>query len=313
MVGIKEIANKAQVSISTVSYALNGSPRVSETTRQRILAIANEMNYIPNRAGQSLRKKETNIIGVHLSSYSGNFYGDLLDGMHNMAKQFGFDIIACSGERSRLFLPQGMIDGIIVMDKDYPDDELIKYANLGHSIVVLDRKIEHPNIRHVLVNNKEGSKQAIQSLKDSPCKEVYIITGPKDNFDSQERLEAATQEVLKIGKTFKIFQGDFTEPSGYKAAVEISKEIKDPVVIFALNDEMGIGAFNYFSQSKYILGKNVNIIGFDDIEISRYLVPRLNSVSYSKTEWGTVSVNTLYKMLKGDEVGDTLIPTKFSK
>ncbi|MFJ1626593.1 MULTISPECIES: LacI family DNA-binding transcriptional regulator [Marinilactibacillus] len=319
MTGIKDIAKKANVSISTVSYALNNSSKVSEKTRKRILMIADEMNYIPNRAGQNLRRKQTRIIGVHLSSYSGSFYGDLLDGIHNMAKELGFDIIACSGEKSRLFLPQGMIDGIIVLDQYYPDEQLLKYAEEGHSIVVLDRQLEHENIRHVLLDNQEGMKQAVQSLKSSPVEVIDIIGGPKGNFDSKERLKTATQEISKLGKKFRIYKGEFTEESGYLAAREIAAEAKKQsglqakkIQIIALNDEMGIGAYNYFKNSSLNTETEVKIIGFDNLVVSRYLDPKMHSVTYSKREWGAVGMNTLYKMLNGERGKDALISTKFS-
>ncbi|MFC6465114.1 LacI family DNA-binding transcriptional regulator [Marinilactibacillus sp. GCM10026970] len=313
MTGIKEIAKRANVSISTVSYALNNSPRVSEKTKQRILKIAKEMNYIPNRAGQNLRRKQTRIIGVHLSSYSGSFYGELLDGIQHMAKELGFDIIACSGEKSRLFLPQGMIDGIIVLDQFYPDEQLLEYANDGHSIVVLDRQLEHKNIRHVLLDNREGIKQAVQSLVTSPSETIDIINGPKGNFDSRERLETATREISKLGKKFRIYKGWFTEESGFIAAREIAREAtnESPIEILALNDEMGIGAYNYFKKNDRFKDTEINITGFDDLMVSRYLDPQMNSVSYSKREWGAVSMNTLYKMLNGQETEDKLISTRY--
>ncbi|SDK47985.1 LacI family DNA-binding transcriptional regulator [Alkalibacterium thalassium] len=315
MVGIKDIAKKANVSISTVSYALNGSPRVSEKTRNRILTIAKDMNYVPNRAGQNLRNKKNNIIGVYLSSYSGSFYGELLDGIQHMARELQYDIIACSGERSRLFLPQGMIDGIIVMDWYYHDEQLLEYANEGHSIVVLDRQLDHPNIRQVLLDNKKGIREAVQHLKQSPAETIEIISGPKGNFDTKERLEAATQEISRIGKRFRIYKGEFTEISGFQAAREIEKEAKqhklDNIEILTLNDEMGIGAHNYFSHTPYKLGEQVRITGFDDLLVSRYITPPIKSVAYSKREWGAVGMNTLYKMLNGQKIEHTLISTKF--
>ena len=80
MVGIKDIAKAAGVSISTVSYALNGSPKVTEQTRKRIQDIAGEMNYVPNMAARTLKKQQTNIVGGYLGDYGGSFYGGLWGG-----------------------------------------------------------------------------------------------------------------------------------------------------------------------------------------------------------------------------------------
>lgn len=95
MVGIKDIAQKAGVSISTVSYALNGSPKVTEETRARIQAIANELNYVPNMAARTLKRRQTNIIGVYLADYAGSFYGELLDGIKKGLELFGYEMIVC--------------------------------------------------------------------------------------------------------------------------------------------------------------------------------------------------------------------------
>lgn len=88
MVGIKDIAKKAGVSISTVSYALNGSPKVTEETRARIQAIARDLNYVPNMAARTLKRRQTNIIGVYLADYAGSFYGELLDGIKKKSRDF---------------------------------------------------------------------------------------------------------------------------------------------------------------------------------------------------------------------------------
>lgn len=311
MVGIKDIASKANVSISTVSYALNGSPRVSEKTKKRIIGIAKEMNYIPNMAGQNLRRKRTDIIAVYLSTYQGTFYGDLLDGMHNKAKELGLELIVCSGERSRLFLPQRMIDGILVLDLTYPDEELLNYAESNHPIVVLDRKLHHSNIKSVLLDNRNGAQEAMYSFRKLPIDTVYIVSGPEDNFDSTERLEAAVEVADHLGYTYNVIEGEFTEESGFQAAEKINREWSKPIGIFALNDEMGIGLQNYFSQTQLSIGKDLFVRGFDDIEICQYLTPPLKSVSYSKNQWGAIGVETLYKMIQEEEVANTLIPTYF--
>ncbi|HLU21204.1 MAG TPA: LacI family DNA-binding transcriptional regulator, partial [Bacillaceae bacterium] len=111
MVSIKDIAKQAGVAISTVSYALNGSPKVTEETRAKILAVAKELNYVPNAAARTLKKRKTKIIGAFLTDYGGSFFGELLRGMRKTLNEKGYDLIVCTGKESHRFLPEGIIDG----------------------------------------------------------------------------------------------------------------------------------------------------------------------------------------------------------
>lgn len=311
MVGIKDIAKKANVSISTVSYALNGNTRVSEATRSRILAIAEEMNYIPNLAGQNLRRQKTNIIAVYLSSYQGTFYGELLEGMHQKAGELGLELIVCSGKRSRLFLPQQLIDGILVLDMTYTDEELLKYAEFNHPIVVLDRDLNHKNIRKVLLENKSGSKAAMESLVQEEVKKVYIISGPLNNYDSSQRISAAMEVAEKYALDVEIIEGDFTEESGYLAGEEMKWEASKTYGIFALNDEMALGIHNYLKEHNQKIGQEVFIRGFDKNQVTLYLDPPIHSVSYSKYNWGAMAVETLEKLIKEENVENKHVETEF--
>ncbi|WP_423188875.1 LacI family DNA-binding transcriptional regulator [Alkalibacterium sp. f15] len=312
MVGIRDIAEKANVAISTVSYALNGNPRVSEATRARILAIADEMNYIPNLAGQNLRRQKTDIIAVYLSSYQGTFYGELLEGMHQKAVELGLELIVCSGKRSRLFLPQRLIDGILVLDVTYENEELLKYADLSYPIVVLDRQLPHEQIRSVLLDNKAGSKKAVQSLVvGEEIDKLYIISGPVLNHDSSERTEVAVEVAKANNVEYEIIEGDFTEASGYLAGEKMDLEPELKYGIFALNDEMALGIHNYLRKNVYHIGKDIFIRGFDKNQVTQYLVPPIKSVSYSKHNWGAMAVESLQKMIKKEEVENKTVSTYF--
>lgn len=313
MVGIKDIAKKANVSISTVSYALNGSSRVSEKTREKILKIANELDYIPNLAGQNLRRKQTNIIGVYLSNFSGSFYGELLEGMKTKAKELGYDLIACSGNRARLYLPQGLIDGAIILDFDYPDEELISYADKNHLAVALDRKLAHKNIRSILLDNKKGVVETTHYLLSKDPNKIYLISGPAGNYDSSERLEYSTQILDQGNIDYEIIPGDFTQERGYQIGSEIGTNWEHTIAVFAMNDEMAIGLHNYFSESDKVIGKDVFIVGFDGNIINDYLKPTLASITYSEREWGEKSVEMLVQMIHNEKVNNALLPTHFKK
>ncbi|KKI89851.1 LacI family transcriptional regulator [Bacillus sp. SA1-12] len=303
MVSIKDIAKKAGVSISTVSYALNGNPKVTQETSARILAIAKELNYIPNAAARNLKKRETKILGVFLTDYSGAFYGQLLQGMRETLSQKGYELIVCSGKRSHLFLPERMIDGAIILDETLSDEALLQYADLGHKLVVLDRELDHPNISQVLLDNKAGATLAINHLIDKGHRKIYVLTGPKGTYDSIQRLKAVRQAASRHPEIeITEIEGNFNKPSGEKAAKQILEGSNQPVAVFCLNDEMAIGIYDYLSKSDYKVGKDIHIIGFDNIEVSNYVQPRLATIDYSKWRWGAVASEQLLKLIANEPV-----------
>jgi LacI family transcriptional regulator len=298
VVGIKDIAKKAGVSISTVSYALNGSPKVNEETSAKILAIANELNYVPNASARNLKRKQTKVIGVFLTDFSGLFYGQLLEGMSESLNRNGYDFIVCSGKQSHRFLPERMIDGAIILDSTFSSEELIKHAEQGHKLVVLDRELQHENINYVLLDNKAGATLAIDYLIEKGHKKIYILTGPEDSYDSNQRLNAARQELARYSNIEHIeINGDFNKKSGEMAAKEIIAEYTQPTAVFCLNDEMAIGIYNYLANTEFEVGKHIHIIGFDNIELSNYINPKLATIDYSKHKWGALASDLLLKMI----------------
>jgi len=315
MAGIKDIAKKAGCSISTVSYALNGSPKVTEETRERILQIAKELDYVPNGAARMLRAKETKIIGCFVGDYSGSFYGRLLSGIREVLNDAGYELIACSGERSRRLLLERMMDGAIILDRSFTDKDLLNYAELGHKMVILDREIIHENIVTVLLDNKTGAELATEALLKQTISKLYIVSGPKISYDAQERLNAAKTFVSTSDTIPSVeIAGNFTKESGVDAATQILNEYDGhPVGVFCLNDEMAIGIYDRLRDSKLTIGKDVFVVGFDNIELANYMVPRLTSINYSMSRWGRTATQNLLQLLAGVKAPQEKLSVKLTQ
>ncbi|NOU74335.1 LacI family DNA-binding transcriptional regulator [Paenibacillus sp. LMG 31458] len=303
MVSIKDIAKKAGVSISTVSYALNGNPKVTKETSSRILAVAKELNYMPNAAARSLKKRETKIIGAFLTDFNGAFYGELLQGIKEVLNKKGYDLIVCSGAQSHRLLPERNIDGAIVLDSSFSSEEILQYAELGHKLVVLDRELNHSNVNQVLLDNKAGAALAMEYLIEKGHRKIYVITGPEASFDSMQRLQAVRQAVERHQPlAYTQIQGDFNKSAGEEAAERIIQEYTEPVAVFCLNDEMAIGLYNAVKESEYRIGTHIHIIGFDNIELTQYTEPRLATIDYSKRKWGALASEQLLKLIADEEI-----------
>lgn len=303
MVSIKDIAKKAGVSISTVSYALNGNPKVTKETSSRILAVAKELNYMPNAAARSLKKRETKIIGAFLTDFNGAFYGELLQGIKEVLNKKGYDLIVCSGAQSHRLLPERNIDGAIVLDSSFSSEEILQYAERGHKLVVLDRELNHSNVNQVLLDNKAGAALAMEYLIEKGHRKIYVITGPEASFDSMQRLQAVRQAVERHQPlAYTQIQGDFNKSAGEEAAERIIREYTEPVAVFCLNDEMAIGLYNAVKESEYRIGTHIHIIGFDNIELTQYTEPRLATIDYSKQKWGALASEQLLKLIANEEI-----------
>jgi LacI family transcriptional regulator len=303
VISIKDVAKKAGVSISTVSYALNGNPKVTEETSARILKIASELNYVPNAAARTLKKRVSKIIGVYLTDFSGAFYGEILQGMKEVLNKRGYDLIVCSGSYSHRLLPQRMIDGAVVLDHSFASEELLLLADRGHKLVVLDRELNHPNVNHVLLDNKAGATLAVEYLIERGHRKLYVVTGPKDSYDSKQRLQATKQTIERHSDLIYVeIEGNFNKDSGERAAEQIMREYKEPVAVFCLNDEMAIGLYNTLLKTDFRIGEHIHIIGFDNIELTQYTQPRLATIDYSKRKWGALASEQLIKLIGGEKV-----------
>ncbi|WP_280528619.1 LacI family DNA-binding transcriptional regulator [Bacillus sp. J14TS2] len=309
MVSIKDIAKKAGVSISTVSYALNGSPKVTEKTSKKILEIAKELNYVPNAAARTLKNRASNIIGAFMPDYGGPFFGDLLRGMRKTFNQHGYDLIACTGKESHRFLPEGIIDGAVILDWNFPDEEILRYAELGNKIVVLDRELHHPNIELVLLDNQTGTELAINYLIENKQLNLILLTGPSGNFDSQQRLQAAVDILQRHPSiNYTIYSGDFSQSFGKDIVNEIVENSMTPTAIFSFNDTMAVGLYQGFQKTSYKIGQDIQIIGFDNTEVAQYLQPPLTTINYSKDEWGSMAAEQLIQLLNGKTTQPHTIP-----
>ncbi|MED1203695.1 LacI family DNA-binding transcriptional regulator [Heyndrickxia acidicola] len=305
MANIKDIAKKAGVSISTVSYALNGSSKITEETTERIVAIAKELNYIPNAAGRNLKKKETKIIGTFIEDYTGSFFGPIFKGMREALSSKGYELIVCSGVQSHRFIPEKAIDGAIILDVTFSSEELLNYAERGHKLVVLDREVEHPNINQVLLDNKAGAAMAIDYIMEKGHQKLYVLPGRETIYDAKQRLQAVREAIKRYPHINYI---EFEGGADVELATEqMIKEYTQPAAVFCFNDETAIGMYNYLAGTKYHVGEHIHIVGFDNIDLAAYMQPRLATIDFSRYNWGYLAAENLLKMIANEEVEPKLI------
>ncbi|RJX71959.1 LacI family transcriptional regulator [Vibrio sinensis] len=319
-VTIKDVAKKAGVSIATVSYAINGSPRISEATRNHVLSIATELNYVANNNARQLKQKKSNAIGLFFNSWFGPIYSELVKGIEQICHQHGYDLVACSmygNEHSTAhkYIRDRMVDGAIILTNSFDDDFLKSIARKDFPLVVLDREVSASHIYNILIDNFGGAFAATKALISSGCKDIYYFGGPDDSYDNQKRLDGyiAALGYFNISVNHDLLiKSDFTEKSAYSQMCELLENGKRPEAVFSANDEMAIGIIRAAKEHGIDIPTEMKLVGFDDIHMAELMIPRLSTISHQKTGMGELAATTLIKALSGENDMEELriLPTK---
>ncbi|MGF1701945.1 LacI family transcriptional regulator [Photobacterium makurazakiensis] len=317
---IKDVAREANVSISTVSYAINNSDRISEKTRNHVLEIAKKLNYSANSNAKRLRQKNVGAIGIFFNSWFGPIYSELVQGIERKVHEMGYDLIACSlfgGSESTAhrYLKDQMIDGAIILSNAFDDDFLKSVASSNLPIVALDREVKAPHIYNILIDNFGGAFGATKQLISSGSEEVHYFCGPDDSYDNQKRLEGYIAALGFYNVKFNnnlIIKSDFTEEDAYLKMKETIEQGVIPEAIFSANDEMALGVIRAANECNINIPEKLKIIGFDNIRESERTTPALSTVTHQKYEMGVKAVEVLFSAMNGDKEIEqvTILPTQ---
>jgi LacI family transcriptional regulator len=307
MVDIHEIARRAKVSIATVSRAMNNPELVREETRQRVLKIAQELDYIPNPVARGLSKRQTDTIGVILPELMDEFFMRIIHSIDEEAYKNNRYVMVSSSHSERNivatlmeFMGSGRVDGVIVMAPLINDvlPNIIRKSR--RPVVMLNNIKDMDDVVRFYINNYRGAFSITEHLIEHGYKNIGIIQGPEGNCEAEERFlgfkDALLKNKLSIQDSFFV-PGGFTEKSGYYGFTRLMNQNRKPEAIFAANDMMAVGAYKAAMSLKIRIPKDVAIVGFDNIYLSTFLVPRLTTVHVPVIELGTKAVRYLIQMI----------------
>lgn len=318
---IKEIAAKARVSIATVSRALNRDPRVTEETRTQILKIADTLEYRPNILARNFAQKKSNLIGLILPEISDEYFTEIIKGVDEIAfSQNLYTIVASSHKYKSLkdevvtFIKSGLLSGLILL-VSYLDDELSSILSKSHlPVVIINSNSKNKKFDRIGIDDYSGSfSMTTHLIKKKHYDFLSHITGPIDNDDAGLRRNGFIDACKKFGSKYIIQEGDFSKDAGFNACKKLLNLKSRPRVIFASNDMMAIGCYDFIKQLKLQIPQDIGVVGFDDIFVSRYLNPPLTTVRVNIEEVGKRAAELLLKKIQsnnGVESSVINIPTE---
>jgi LacI family transcriptional regulator len=309
---IKDVARLAKVSITSASYALNGTGTISESTRERVRQAAEQLNYHANPFARNLKKQKSRTIGVFITRFGGLFYEDILEGIHDAILQSEYELIVCPESHTmRRILTQRMVDAAIVFDTKVQDATIIKVASEKYPVVVLDRYLEAEHVFPVLIDNRQGVREAFTHLYQQGARRIFFVSGALDSYDNAERMQAFLEEGQKKQLPIQVYNGNFTEESGYNVARMIIAAHDLPEAVFCANDQMAIGFMKAMKECNLNAPEDISIVGFDDIQLASYVHPTLSTIGASRRIWGSTAINRLIDFLDNDRPFITdRIPTR---
>ncbi|MBP1683204.1 MAG: LacI family transcriptional regulator [Ignavibacteriaceae bacterium] len=303
---IKEIAARAHVSIATVSRVMNKDPRVTEETREHILKIAEKFEYRPNILARNFAQKKSNLIGLILPEISDEYFTEVIKGVDEIAfSQNLYTVVASSHKYKSLkeevvtFIKSGLLSGLILLVSNL-NDELTSILSKSHlPVVIINSNSKNKKFDRIGIDDYYGSfSMTTHLIKKKHYNFLSHITGPLDNDDAGLRRNGFIDACKKYGVKYIIEKGDYSREAGFNACKKLMNLKSRPQVIFAANDMMAIGCYDFIKQLKLQIPQDIGVVGFDDIFVSQYLNPPLTTVHVNIDEVGKRAAELLLNKIQ---------------
>lgn len=310
-----DVAQRAGVSRTTVSFVLNDveGANISEETRQRVLAAAEELGYVPHAAAQVLAGQRTQIIALifpwtphHLPTHF--FLLQVLEGLLRVVREKGLRLLIDSpgdgrGPRSYLNLMRAKrIDGLIVIDPRSDDPALLSLIEGGFPLVVIGN-LPGMAVSSVDVDNHAAARGAVQHLLDHGHTRIACITNaPLPSFTvTEERLLGYRRALESSGIPYDkslVRMGAHTPESGFSAMNSLLDEAHPlPTAVFVASDVVAFGAMAAIQQRDLRVPRDIAVVGIDDVPLARFVNPPLTTVHIPATRLGRQAGELLYSLV----------------
>jgi LacI family transcriptional regulator len=303
---IKDVAQLAGVSVTTVSHVINGTRYVSDELRQRVMNAVEHLGYRPNFVGRTLRKGRSYSIALLLSNLANPFFPQVARGIKDKAFEQGYSVVFCGTDEDPQeeamyleLLSSKHMDGLIVVPTQEWKKNLLPLVERGLPLVVIDRRVDLA-IDQVYSNNVQGAYQAMEYLLGLGRRRIGIILGILEITSIADRLsgykKALQDHQIAVDEDL-IAEGGLRIEDGYKAAESLLQ--KGVSAIFSTNNLMTLGLLHCLRDQNIKCPQEVSVVGFDDADWATTFSPRLTVVAQQPYEMGHWAVQLLFERIHG--------------
>lgn len=310
MVTMQDVAERAGVAKSTVSRVLSGRVRISEQTRERVLAAVAELGFRPNGLAQALATQSANAVGLVVSNFEGPYFGRLLRTLAKTVEGAGKQLMVTDGHDDPQkevaaveLLVDRRCDAIILYSRFMSEADLTALtARLPVPLVVMNRPLpDHPE-RCVVFEQERSTRAAMTHLIAMGHKQIACISGPLHTLTARQRLEAYRAALTEAGLPVMAeleAEGNNLVDGGYRACrTLLSRKVRFSA-LFACNDDMAIGAQRALQEAGLKVPEQVSLFGFDDAPAGAYLLPALSTVHLPIEQMAAAAVHQALTLAAG--------------
>ncbi|WP_279045544.1 LacI family DNA-binding transcriptional regulator [Cedecea davisae] len=287
MVTLEDVAAHAGVSRATVSRVVNGDTKVKSHTRTKVEAAIAELGYSPNPAARALASSQSHTIGLVTTSYTGGFFGSLMDTVQSEAESNGKQLLVTQGrgveenERNAIQRLYNLrCDGLVIHVRAISDETLVQLAERGNKFIVLDREVPALRERCVVFDHRLASQMATQYLLDAGHRAIACLHGPTQRASSLLRRQGFLDVMERDGiKPVAVVEGEYDMPSGYKQTAALLDKYKISA-LYCCNEEMAVGAMLAITERGLRIPLDISLICYDSGDRAAFVRPALTSIYF---------------------------------
>lgn len=300
---MRDVAERAGVSVSTVSHVINDTRPVSDVTRKRVERAMAELGYRPNALARSLRRQQTFSVGMIVPDSANPFFAEVARGIEDIGFSRDYSVILCNSDGDldkQLAYTNSLIErqvaGILFVAAGVSTELVNDLRRRRVPLVVVDREVVGVEVDTVLTNHYKGGRLATQHLVDLGHRRIACISGGSELAPSAERVtgyrDALAANDLPFDATL-VVRGDFQFEGGHAATRRLLALDERPTAVFACNDLMAVGCISAAVEAGVRVPEDLSVVGFDDIALASFVNPPLTTVAQPKREIGKLAMEML--------------------
>jgi len=320
-VTLREVADQAGVSITTVSNVIRGWPHISKETRQKVELAIDALGYVPHPIAQGLRTGRTFVIGFVVPDISNPHFASMVSTIEEIAREHNYNILLFNTNDDESIesdcIHQAIkrwVDGLFVVQAAHATTTSKTLAAVNIPVVAMDRVPSDFEGIACRIDNMHAAQQAVAHLCELGHTRIAHLAGPQGALPAADRLQGYRQTLQERNLAYErvaFSEGTWGSESGYKAMHDILNDDLRPTAIFASNDVMAIGALHALFEHKLRVPEDISLVGVDDISISKHLTPPLTTVKQPLKQMARAGIDKLLKLMNEETIvpiSETFLP-----